>query len=165
MKFVNECVYTPDVVAEAIGAWWDRRLKADIWKFILGFILILAGSLLLQNYYLLLLELFPLTVILLYKRKGRQSVRNEMDRLKMVFREGPPVYHVEIGEDIHYKTPKSENRVLFSELLDVRETKNLIVLFLKGSQTLTLSKEGFREGTWTECMEYLKTRTAKKKRV
>ena len=50
-------------------------------------------------------------------------------------------------------------------LLDVRETKNLIVLFLKGSQTLTLSKEGFREGTWTECMDYLKARTAKKKRV
>ncbi len=159
--FVNECLYTPQVISEAIGAWWDKRLRSDLWKFLLLMVLILAGSILTDNYYLLFMELLPVLILALYKYKARQSIRTEKERLKVIFQEETPVYYVEIGEDIYYKTPKSENRVQFSDLLDARETKSLIVLFLKGSMTLTMSKTGFKEGNYKDCLAYLKTRIKK----
>lgn len=44
----------------------------------------------------------------------------------------------------------------FSDIEDFIETKNLIVLLLKGSLTVALSKNGFKEGSAEECIAFLK---------
>lgn len=145
--FVNEYEYTPEILKESVGAWWDCRFKAGYRSMFVVFILIAVLSIVMKRPVFLLVELAPFFVIVLFWLKKKKAIQIELERADILFRSSDLSYRVEVGEDISVTSSKGNNRILFSDVENYIETKNLIVLFVKGSMTLAFDKKGFKEGT------------------
>lgn len=153
--FINEYEYTPDILEESTGAWWDCKFKAGYRSMLVVFILIAVLSITLKKPVLLLVELAPIFVITLFRLKKKKAIQIEQERVDTLFRNSALLYRVEVGEDISVTSSKGENHIQFSDVEGYTETKNLIILFIRGSMTLALDKKGFREGTEEAFMSLL----------
>ncbi|MDE7339332.1 MAG: YcxB family protein [Lachnospiraceae bacterium] len=153
--FVNEYEYTSDILEESVGAWWECKFKAGYRSMLVVFILIAVLSIVLKRPVLLLVEFAPFFVIMLLKLKKKKAIQIEQERVDILFHSSALSYCVEIGEDISVTSSKGNNRIQFSDVEKYIETKNLIILFVKGSMTLALDKKGFREGTKEAFMSLL----------
>lgn len=163
--FMNEHQYTADVIAESVIAW--RRKK-----FIIGYmcipvmvIFVLLCSIVSGHFIpkILALEVVPLFLSVQYIRAEKTSVKAERERIEVFFGSTAPVYRVEIGEDVRMISTRNDSHVSFSDVENMVETKNLIVLMIKGSMTVPLHKNGFLEGNADECKRYLKEKISKYK--
>ncbi len=146
-RFVNEYEYTPDILEESVGAWWDCKFKAGYRSMCVVFILIAVLSIVMKRPVLLLVELAPLFVIASLILKKKRAIQIEQERVSTLFHNSALSYRVEVGEDISVTSSKGNNRIQFSDVENYIETRNLIILFVKGSMTLALDKKGFKEGT------------------
>lgn len=153
--FINEYEYTPEILKESVGAWWDCKFKSGYRSMLVVFILIAVLSIVMKQPVLLLLELAPLFVIALLGLKKKKAIQIEQERVDILFRSSPLYYRVEVGEDISATSPRGNSRIQFSDVESYIETKNLIVLLVKGSMTLAFDKKGFKEGTKEDFMSLL----------
>lgn len=153
--FVNEYEYTPDILQESIGAWWDYKYKDGYRSMLAVFILIAVLSIVMKRPVFLLTELAPLFVVVLFRFKKKKSIQIEQERIDILFRGTDLFCRVEVGEDISFTSLKGNRRIQFSDVENYIETRNLIVLFVKGSMTIPLDKKGFREGTKEDFMSLL----------
>lgn len=154
--FVNEYKHTTDIISESMAVWWGRKFRNGYISMGICVLLILGLSLLRMQLAYLLLGLLPILVIVLFKVKERRAVKLEQERMEVIYKDAVPFIRVEISQDIHVLSDKRESRVSFSDVENVVETKNLIILFIKGSMTVALDKKGFISGNADECMNYLK---------
>lgn len=156
--FINEYEYTFDVISEGITACWHNKYNLRKGYVLSGilFLLILFVCLYEKKWGFLAIELLPLLLILFFYNKVNVAVNLEQERMKVIFPDSAPVLRVEIGEDICMITPKAETLVQFSDVEDIIETKNLIVLMIKGMMTVMLDKRGFKQGDANQCMKYIK---------
>lgn len=154
--FVNEYKHTTDIISESMAVWWGRRFRYGYIGMGICILLISGLSLLKMQLAYLLLGLLLILVIVLFKVKEKRAVKLEQERLEVIYKDVVPSIRVEISEDIHVSTDKRESRVSFSDVENVVETKNLIILFIKGSMTVALNKKGFISGNADECINYLK---------
>lgn len=157
-SYINEYEYTYDIISESLTAWWHKKYNIKRGYLLSGILcLLILFVCLYEKWWLFLaLELLPLLLILFFHNKVKVAVKLEQERMKVIFPDSAPVLRVEIGEDICMVTPKAETRVQFSDVEDIIETKNLIVLMVKGMMTVTLDKQGFKQGNADECMQYMK---------
>ena len=156
--FVNEFQYTPEFINESVGAWWKRRFKRGYISMIVCILLIISVALLMRQPLYLCLEILPILVMMIMRQKTKLAVKLEKDRLEVVCKDTPMLCHVEIGEDILMSSSQSERHVSFSDVEDLFETNNMIVIMLKGSMTVPLAKSGFKAGDAENCLNYLKER-------
>lgn len=154
--FVNEYEYTTDIISESMAAWWGKKFRNGYISMGICILITLGLFLLRKRIIYLLLGLLCVLLIVLFKVKEKRSVKLEQERRAVLYKDTVPTIRIEIGEDIHVLTDKKENLISFSDVENVVETKNLIVLFVKGSMTVTLDKQGFISGNADECMNYLK---------
>lgn len=154
--FVNEYEYTRDLIEESVGAWWACKYKAGYRSMSVQIILLVLLAIVMKRPVLLLLELAPLFVLVLFKVRKKQSIQLERERIEILYRNLTALFHIEVGEDLSCTTPNGNSRVQFSDVEDYVETKNLIVLFLKGNMTLAIDKKGFKEGTNEDFLSLLK---------
>ncbi len=145
--FVNEYKYTPDILKESVGTWWNCKFKAGYCSMLVVFLLIAVLSTVMKRPVLLLLELAPLFIITLFWLRKKKAIQIEQERVGTLFRNSDLSYRVEVGEDISVTSSNGNHRIQFSDVENYIETRNLIILFVKGSMTLALDKKGFREGT------------------
>lgn len=165
-NFINEYEYTPEISAEAVGAWWQHKFRNGYIIMIILIVLIplmqIPAAFLIGRFrFLLMLEVFPITVIILFRLKQTKAIQTERERMEVLFKDGTFVYQIELASEIHTVSSKGENHISYQDVEDFRETRNLIVLFLKGSMTLALHKEGFQEGSAEECITFLKAKIEK----
>lgn len=155
-KFVNEYEYNRKIVEESLRSWWNKKFKNNY--VIIGMVIIILIILFLMtfNIHWLLLTIILFLPILLVELKKRIAIKTELDRLSVVYKEKIPVIKVIIDKDIKLITSNSEKSIEFSSIESFTETKNLIVLMIKGSMTVPLSKKGFIEGTYEDFLTYLK---------
>lgn len=154
--FVNEYKYTTNIISESMAVWWGRKFRNGYISMGICILLILGLSLLRMQFAYLLLELFPIPVIVLFKVKEKRAVKLEQERMEVIYKDVVPSVRIEINEDIHVLFNEKESRVSFSDVENVVETNNLIIIFIKGSMTAALDKKGFITGDADECMNYLK---------
>lgn len=154
--FVNEYKYTTDIISESMAVFWMRYFRNGYKSMGIFILLILCLALFRMQLIYLLLEPLPILMIVLFKVKEKRSVKLEQERMKVIYKDAVPSIRIEIGEDIHCLSDKRESSVSFSDVEDMVETDHLIVLFIRGSMTMVLDKEGFLSGTADECIKYLK---------
>ena len=154
--FVNEYEYTTDIISESIAAWWGKKYRNGYISMGICTLLALGLFLLIKDSVYLLLGLLCMLLIVLFKVKEKRAIKLQQERFKVLYKDAIPITRVEISEDIYTSTNERESRISFSDVENVVETKNLIVLFVKGSMTVTLDKQGFISGNADECMNYLK---------
>lgn len=153
--FVNEYEYTPDILKESTGAWWDRMFRDGYRSMLMVSIVIVVLSIVMKRPVILLAEVAPLFVVMLFLLKKKKSIQLEQERVDILFRGLSLTYRVEIGEDISVTSSKGKSRIQFSDVENYIETRNLIVLLVKGSMTVALDKRGFKEGTKEDFMSLL----------
>lgn len=153
--FVNEYEYTPDILKESTRAWWDCKYKDGYRSMLMVSIVIVVLSIVMKRPVILLAEVAPLFVVMLFRLKKKKSIQLEQERVDILFRGLSLTCRVEIGEDISVTSSKGKNRIQFSDVENYIETRNLIVLLVKGSMTVALDKKGFKEGTKEDFMSLL----------
>lgn len=158
--FVNEYQYTADVSAESVIAWRRKKFRVGYLYIPIAALIILLASVGFGHFRpdVLIMEVVPLLVLVMYIRAEKIGAKSERERIEVLYKYAVPVFHVEIGEDLHVITPRSESHVSFSDVENMVETKNLIVLMIKGRMTISLHKNGFLQGNAEECKRYLKER-------
>ena len=159
--FVNEYKYTTNIISESMAAWWGKRFRSGYISMGICMVLLLILALLKMQWIYFVLELAPISVLVLFRVKVKNAVKLERERMEVVYKDTIPVIRVEIGEDIHVSSDNRDSRVSFSDVENVVETKNLYVLFLKGSLTVALDKKGFTSGNANECLSYIKEHIAR----
>lgn len=98
-------------------------------------------------------ELLPLLIMQIFHMK--KAISLEKERKLLYYKDKPLVYRIELGEDICIASSNGTNRIQYADIKSAAKTKNPIIMMLKGSVTLTLSKHGFIEGTAQACKEPL----------
>lgn len=114
----------------------------------------------LSSYELMTIILTALLIWLCVRREKR-AVRMQQERIRVFFKDTIPVYRIEIGEDIHITTLGSERNISFSDVMKLIETKNLMILLVRGNMAVTLDKRGFVQGDTDACRQYLKEKISR----
>lgn len=145
----NQYEYTQDLVREIIGKWWGV-------KFGKGYIImgLLAIICLFSPYKYMVV--FPLFVILMIVLKTSRAIQLETKRMQVIYGEKSPVVTVNMGNEIEVSTDQKTTNISYSNIQKVVLTKRCIVLFIEGSMTVALKKDGFVQGTLEECLDLLK---------
>lgn len=154
--FINEYQYTPEILSEGMEAWWRKKFKKGYIDMTVLLILIALSSFITWKLWLLTLEILPLSFMVLFQKKKKNAVKNEQERLKVLFKDTVPVFRVEIGEEIRMTTFNGERHVSFADIEGFMETDNLFLLFLKGNMAISLDKRCFLQGDEEGCRKYLK---------
>lgn len=159
--FVNEYRYTPELIEESVGAWWKWKSKKALDSMLVCIVMIPLLAMFTKNIYCLMILILPIAVLLLLKAKAKTGIQTEKDRLKVMYPNEAPLFHIEIGEEISVKNGENSRTISFSDVVDVLETPSLIVLCIEGMMTIALDKEGFVEGTAEQCLDELRQRSGK----
>lgn len=165
--FVNEYRNTDETIAECVTAQVRRR--SVVLYIAIGYNILWALYMIAMDIYfgafsiytvLSSYELTTITVtallIWLCIRREKRAVRMQQERSRVFFKDAIPVYRIEIGEDIHMTTLGSERNLSFSDVRKLIETKNLMILLVRGNLAVSLDKRGFVQGDTDECRQYLK---------
>lgn len=165
--FVNEYQNTDEIIAEGITAQVRRRSVVlyiaigcyTLWTLYMIAMDIYFGAFsiytVLSSYELMTIILTALLIWICIRREKR-AVRIQQERIRVFFKDAIPVYRIEIGEDIHMTTSGSERNLSFSDVMKLIETKNLMILLVRGNLAVTLDKRGFVQGDADACRQYLK---------
>lgn len=165
--FVNEYRNTDEIIAECVTAQVRRRsvvLYIAIGCYILWTLYMIAMDIYfgafsiytVLSYYKLMTIILTVLLIWLCIRRKNRAVRMQQERIRVFYKDTIPVYRIEIGEDIHMTTLGSEKNISFSDVMKLIETKNLMILMVRGNLSVTLVKNGFIQGDAEGCKAYLK---------
>lgn len=158
-QFANEYCYTEDVMKEGITSWYQWKFRKGRISMLICMVVIVLYALVTWNLGYLLLEVLPILVLVLQKVKASKAIQVEQERFQVIYPDAPPVLRVEIGQNVVLKTKENVRNVAFSDIEGIQETKNLLVLCIKGMMTVVLDKGGFLEGNAEDCLAYLRERT------
>lgn len=160
--FVNEYQQTVNISDESVKTWWKWKFKKAVYGILIAMLLFLIITFLTKDYGYLKLEIAFLVLFVILKIKIRIAMKTERERMQVMYPDELPIVRLEIGENIKLKTKNNCKNVSFSDVEAIAESKNLIVLCVKGLMTISLTKDGFIEGTADECLSYLHKKISKK---
>ena len=154
--FVNQYEYNREIVKEAINSWWNKKFQ-KVYCIIMMVPVILLFVLFFMTkevkwLYLLSLPLLP--IILLFLKK-KIAIKTELKRISVIYKGETPKVKIIVDKEINMITSQGERSIEFSSIESFVETKKLIVLIIKGSMTIAVSKTGFTEGPYEEFLLYL----------
>ncbi|MBQ6888947.1 MAG: hypothetical protein IJN54_15715 [Lachnospiraceae bacterium] len=155
-KFVNEYEYNEAVIKESMQAWCRNKFKRYWIEMPILFVITIVLYLLTGEVLCLIASFISALAFLLTFVNQKKAVKVEQERTEVTYKGIVPTLQITIAEDIYTVSPQVERHLDFTSVEKILETKNLIVLLLKGNMTITLCKTGFTEGTWENCLTYLK---------
>ena len=155
-QFKNEYDYTDELIKESITAWWGWRIKKQKIMFYVCIVFFGIWFAVQKQAMYLIPCVLAVGGLLLIKYRIHNEVKMEMKRARVMYPDKTPHIHVEIGKDVTLSSGDNTRHLKISDIENHKETKNLIVLFLKGKLTIALSKDGFTEGTAEEMLKFLK---------
>ena len=161
-RFVNEYEYTPEIIKESTGSWWNYKFKNAYKEMIILLIMIIIIFFVTQNIKWLLFGIMPMIPIVLIYIKKKIAIKTELERAQVIYNSKPPVIKLILDKKITMITSTGERILELKNIESFIETKNLVVLMVKGSMTVAFTKEGFKEGTYKELLSYLSNLTNKK---
>ena len=155
-RFVNQYEYNTELVKESINSWWNNKLKKLIVIIVLLMISIGILFLITNKFTLLIIGLLCLLPIIFLSLKKRIAIKTELERIAVLYKGEPLIIKVIFDQNICMITSQGERRVELSSIQAFAETKNLIVLMVKGSMTIAFSKKGFIEGNSEDFLHHIK---------
>lgn len=155
-RFINQYEYNSDFVKESIGVWWDSKFKKAMISMPILIIICIVSFLMTMKIIWLLTGGICLLPIILFKLKKNIAIKTELERMKVIYKDKPLNIKITLDDNICMLADGNKRSVEFSSIETFVETKNLIVLFIKGSMTIAFSKEGFTEGNYEEFLLYIK---------
>lgn len=158
----NTYQHTPENGKEIVNAWFNYKLgKMQILLVVLLIIDILNLVFTPSTLDFILLVVI-IGLMILYAIKRGQTIKMENDRLNVLYKEDYPTIITELTDEIHSVSPNADRMIAYSDIKKVAQSKNFIVLMMKGEMTVALHKDGFEEGTTKECLELLKQKMKSK---
>ncbi len=173
MTFCNECQVNQASILETAVAFQKSRLTPRrlwffivlgvceaIWLVLFAFKPISYTSITLSIVIGILTV--GITVLACYKASVKQMVKMETERIAMLHEGEARTVSIQLNETgIAYSSTGLDRSIQYADVLRVVQSKNFILLMLKGSTMLPLQKDGFTEGTAEECLAFLAQKIGK----
>ena len=156
--FVNECSYTDEVIEEAVKAWWDWKVKKQKILFIVILAVFAVYGIVAKNPFFLIPAILSVVGLILIQVKVNNAIKLEKERVKVLSPDGPVLYKLVLGEQLVITLKDSTRSVSLDNIEGFAETKNLVVLFVKGMMTIPFDKSRFSSGNAEQLMNVLKNR-------
>lgn len=155
-KFINEYTYSEEMIRESLLAkWYDKNKKVYI--AIAAFIIVmLVMAAVKQNWIFLIFVALFIALGAFYELIKKRIVNEDVEKAQELYANGATSIRVEISDVIRAKSASNEKEIQYSDVTKLINSKNLILIVLKGGTTFTLSKDGFISGDAAECLQYLK---------
>lgn len=169
---INRYNYTKDIIREYQNAWWKNEFKIGNISMIATFII--AILLLIQriqkgtvNIYAIFLVVMPILYFIMLPIKKNKAVKTEINRYNETYKNIDNIIEIKLNkknDKIELKTAGGKTQVTYDKIKKYIETKNLIILLLKGDMTISLKKDAFVDGSEEECKNLLKEKIKFKNR-
>lgn len=162
--FYNEINLTRDIIREYQIAFWNKRKGAGIIRILIILIFILASGIVIEevldndaNYLTYLLLILPFLVVLVLALRVHNEIKTEYIRMCELNHGKNQVLIHKLSDQITCYNPTTEgtHTIEYSQIIKVIDTKNLIILLVKGNLIIPLKKNGFREGTWNDAKGFI----------
>jgi len=161
---INETTYTKNVARESKLLILKYKKKKVFWFVLMIVSIIFMITIiiyeLLKN--IIRNKLFcligtPLFCMLIISFMVYHISREERQRMQIIYREKVPVKNYEFSDKITMYDHMSGAKIFFEygQINNVVESKNLIMIDIKGNLSLILRKDGFTQGSWEECKEFI----------
>ena len=165
----NKYKYTKEIIKEYQNAWWNSEFRVgNISMVVTTFI---AIGLLVQaihnksiGVYTVLLLLMPVLYFIMFPIRKKKAIKVEMDKYSRMYENTDNTIKIALDDKIQIKTAGGKTEVTYDRIKKYIETKNLIILLLKGDMTISLKKDSFTKGTEEECKKLLKEKIKFKNR-
>lgn len=172
--FKNETIYTNEIIRESYMAILIHRKSMQFSFLLIVFQVFLTIKVIIFAYINNVANLdilrptgIMLVAIIYIILSNIRRIKLEQNRLKVLYQGKEPVLTYEIGDNIleHNTNTGGTNIFEYSHIHKIVESKNLITLFTKGNLRITLEKSCFTQGSWSECLKFIrqKHKSCKKK--
>ena len=163
--FTNEYSYSKDISKEVQLAFWNHRKGSGFFKIIMVLVIIIeiisialikwSNSNDNRIYFLVGATLLALMILPV---RNYNNIRVSDKRMQAIYHGKDPILNYEISDQIiaHNLLTGASNIYEYSQILKVIESKNLIVLIIRGNLLLALNKNSFSQGSWEECKTFIK---------
>jgi len=171
--FKNETTYTKEVHKEEYLALWMHRKGAKLTIFLVQVIILLTIILVIYeawtdtiNIGIMVYISIPVIFVMVGGLMIYYDIKESYQMLQGIFQDKNPVLIYEIEDHIkeHNSISGGDNTFDYCQIYKIVESKNLIVLILNGNLMISLKKNGFTQGSWNECKDFIgqKCRESKK---
>lgn len=155
-KFINEYTYSEEMIRESLLAkWYDKNKKVYI-AIALFIVVMLVMAVVKRNWIFLIFVALFIALGAFYELIKKRTVNEDVEKAQGLYEDGATSIRVEISDVIRAKSASNEKEIQYSDVTKLINSKNLILIVLKGGTTFTLSKDGFISGDAVECLQYLK---------
>ena len=172
--FKNETIYTNEVIRESYIAILMHRKSMQFSFLVILFQFFLTITLIIFEYInnIMNLEILQptgimLAVIIYVILINNRRIKREQNRLNVLYQGNEAVLTYEIGDNIVESNMNTggTNIYEYTHIHKIVESRNLITLFTQGNLRITLKKSGFTQGSWSECLKFIrqKHKSCKKK--
>ena len=162
--FINKTTYTKKIFRESI--FLVLKLKGALLIRTFAFMLIIIFAVTLGIYeaykryignfswFLTGVFLFWITIIGFAFFFAFRGIRQ---RIQVIYHGNEMVMVCEISDQIVTQNLLTKGRVeyKYSQIVKIIESKNLIMLVIKGNLAVMLQKDGFIQGSWKECKDFI----------
>ncbi len=162
---INRYSYSEEIVMLTQQTWLRRQFKMVYVFMCIG---ILAGLLLLGlhmtlfgNILAIILMLFCVTNIFLYRFREKKYSRLEFERLKQMYPSKMPELTIELKDNIIVEMNGKQKTIPYSDIRYITNKKNLIFIYTQDKSALVLEKNSFLAGSWEEAYHYLRDQMKK----
>jgi len=162
--YTNETIYTENDAREYNIALWRHRRGMGLVMFLVALQMVLTIGLIVLEYlyqtnnnYISLLLGAPLFCGGFFALMTYIKIKLERKRLQIIYHGKDPVFIYEIDNNIveHNVTTGGNTIYEYSHIYKIVESKNLLILMIKGSIVLSIKKNGFTQGSWKDCKEFI----------
>ena len=160
----NKCVYTKEVVKGYHYVSFMYYFKNFVVVMLIVFIIALINfitKLTAHNIgvYTVALVFVPIVFLLAMIEKEKKGIKVESERMSIMYGKTEVETIVELYDNIKMITEsKNEREISYDHIITYKETKNLIVIILKGRMLIPLSKDGFIDGDVESCKKLLNSK-------
>lgn len=168
---VNKYNYTEDIIKEYQNAWWRNEFKIGNVSMVATFIIAITmlvlkfnnGSISILSSLLIAL---PILYFISYPIKKNKAIKMETEKYQKSYNRKNNKIEIKLeNNNIIINSNGNKTEVEYVKVKKIIETKNLIVILLKGDMTISLKKDSFIDGTSDECKRFLKEKMKLKKSI
>lgn len=153
---INKYKYTMEGANEIITKWWADKFQTGIIRMVLLVVFNLVVYAVTGHKAALVLTAACILALVLVFLKAKNAVCIELQRIEVTHGKDGVELTVELGDKIIINSQNGTKTILYEYIEKIIESKNFIILCVKGEMTMALKKDSFVEGSKDECMKFLK---------
>ncbi len=104
--------------------------------------------------FLYLIGVFAIMVFLIFFRVNK-TIKLEIERMRIRYGDEPQYMNIEINDQINIAVKENTMNIPFDKVIKHFQTKEFVMVKVKGKMVVILKKDSFVQGSYEECLALL----------